>query len=374
MLHIITGLYTGGAERALYNLLAGGLAKPERVAVLSLCDEGAFGPRIRALGVSVYSLGMQRGVPGPMAISRLRKVVRANRPDLIQGWMYHGNLAASLAGALAFGRPVVAWNVRQSLYSLKSEKLLTRQVIRGNRWLSGGVDALVYNSQLSRQQHEAFGLSGKRARVIPNGFDLDALRPDSQRRRTVRQALGLPEEILVVGHVARFHPMKDHASFLRAAVEVARQRAGIHFLLAGRGVGPQTPALAGIVPPDLMGRFHFIGERDDVHEVMQAMDLFSTSSAWGEGFPNVLGEAMASGLPCLATDVGDSRDIVGETGEIVSPSNPTALTKGLLALLDRTAEERRALGRAARARIEGRYALSRVVERYQTLYEELTSR
>lgn len=371
LLHVITGLSIGGAERALYSVLAGGLAARFDTAVLSLRDQGSLGTAIRQLGLPVHTLDMGGGVPGARVLARLRRIVRSMAPDVIQGWMYHGNLAASVAARMTPGpRPAVAWNVRHSLYSLAAEKPLTRQVIRANRWASVGADAILYNSRLSREQHEAFGFASKCGQVIPNGFDTGALRPDAVAGEATRKALAIPQDAIVIGHVARFHPMKDHASFLRAAVEVMRQRADVVCLMAGREVNLENPALAGIVPQDLEGRFFFVGERGDVPELMQAMDVFCQSS-WSEAFPNVLGEAMALGVPCVVTDVGDSRDIVGETGEVVPPSDSAALAQGLLAMLDQPARERAALGQAARARIEARYALSRLVEQYRGLYEQL---
>jgi len=371
ILHIITGLSAGGAERVLYNVLAGGLAEQGDVAVLSLRDEGTYGQPIRDLGVPVYTLGIQRGLPSLSAIAHLRRLVLRLRPDVIQGWMYHGNLAASVAARMTPGsRPAVAWSVHHSLYSLAGEKPLTRQVIRVNRWASAGVDAIIYCSRLSREQHETFGFAAERGQVIPNGFDTERLTPDAERGRVMREVLGIPREAIVIGHVARFHPMKDHASFLRAAVEVMRQRPDVVCLLAGRGVNLENPALAGILPPELEQRFYFVGERKDVPDLMRAMNLFCQSS-WSEAFPNVLGEAMALGVPCVATDVGDSRDIIGETGIIVPPSDSKALSAGLLAMLNRTVDERAALGRAARARIEMHYALPSVVAQYRELYERL---
>lgn len=373
LLHIITGLATGGAERALHNVLAGGLVSRFDNAVLALRDEGTMGPQIRELGVPVYTLDMQTGLPGPQTLARLWRIVRSHRADVIQGWMYHGNLAASLAARLAPARPAVAWNLRQSLYGLQAEKPLTRQVIRANRFFSRGVDSMIYNSHLSRNQHEAFGFSDTSARVIPNGFDLDRLVPDSVAGSLVRAELGLPPDATVIGHVARFHPMKDHASFLRAAVRVAGANPAARFLLVGREVSPENPTLAGIVPPDLIDRFLFTGERSDVHRLMQAMDVFCLSS-WSEAFPNVLGEAMACGVPCVATDVGDSAAIVGDTGTVVVPSDSGALADGLEAMVQRSPEERQALGRAARQRIQARYSLDSVVAQYVDLYQTLSER
>jgi glycosyltransferase involved in cell wall biosynthesis len=284
--------------------------------------------------------------------------------------MYHGNLAASIAGPLSRGRPVIAWNVRQSLYDISAEKRLNRYVIRANRLLGERADAIIYNSEISRSQHETFGFETARAQVIPNGFDLKRLVPDTQMGALVRTELGLPGETLVIGQVSRFHPMKDHASFLRAAVTVARGNNRVRFLVIGRDVTPNNPALAGIVPADLLDRFHFTGERSDSQRLMRAMDLFCLSS-WSEAFPNVLGEAMSCGVPCVTTDVGDSAAIVGETGIVVRPSDSEALARGLWTMVDKTDRERRALGQAARARIETNFALDSMVEHYARLYRDL---
>jgi len=372
VVHIITGLSTGGAEQALYNLLAGGLAQSGNTAVLSLRDEGAYGRKIRDLGVPVYTLGMRRGLPGPGALTRLRALVRQQQPDLIQGWMYHGNLAAWLAQRMALGRPVLVWNIRHSLYGLSGEKRMTRQVIRANRLLSRWADAILYNSELSRKQHAAFGFADGRGRVIPNGFDLDRLRPDREQGAQVRRTLGIPDTARVVGHVARFHPMKDHALFLRAAVRVAEENQDVCFLLVGREVELENPALKELIPKDLEDRFLCLGERQDIVSLMQAMDLFCLSS-WSEAFPNVLGEAMATGVPCVTTDVGDSAFIVGDTGVVVPSGDDDALFNGLMGVLDKAPEGRRALGRGARERIEANFGLAAVVDQYANLYENLAA-
>lgn len=374
ILHIITGLATGGAERALYTLLSAGLAKRFDCAVMSLSTEGTIGAPIRALGVPVHTLEIRAGIPGPGAMVRLRRHVMAFRPDVIQGWMYHGNLAASFAAWSAPGRPRLAWNVRQSLYDLAKEKPLTRQVIRANRVLCHHPDAIVYNSNLSRIQHERFGIATKRGIVIPNGVDSTLLRPDLASGMEVRRELGIDPEALVVGHVARFHPMKDHAGFLRVAVDVAKQVAEARFLLIGRNVGPNNPALFGIIPPDLMPRFIFSGERRDVPRLMQAMDVLCSSSSWGEAFPNVLGEAMACGVPCVATDVGDSASIVGETGIIVPPSDGKALARALTNMLRKSPKSRAGLGHDAKQRINAHYSIEETVESYTKLYERMAGR
>lgn len=374
VVHIITGLATGGAERALYNLLQGGLSTEFDSHVISLSDTGTMGARIEALGVPVTTLGMRAGRPSLAGLLKLRTIIKQLRPCLIQGWMYHGNLAATLVRYLLLERVALAWNIRQTLYQIGNEKLLTRQVIRVNRFFSKSPDILLYNSQLSRQQHEDFGFVADHGQVIPNGIDLQQFSFSEDARQCVRTELSIPAEALVVGHVARLHPMKDHASFLQAAEATALHYPNVHFLLSGRGVCLDNASLKQKIPTALQHRFHLLGERNDVADLMCAMDIFCLCSAWGEGFPNVLGEAMAVGVPCVATDVGDSALIIGDCGVVVPPKDKVALVAGIESLLAIPGSERRALGENARRRIEDKFILNVIVKRYISLYRKLSRR
>jgi len=371
IIHIITGLATGGAERALCNLLRGGLIDRFDNHVISLSNEGTVGPQIRALGVSVTTLDMRDGRPSLSGLRKLHRVIREFQPDVVQGWMYHGNLVATLAHRFASGRTTLVWNIRQTLYELDYEKPMTRNVIRLNRFFSTYPGVLLYNSQLSRMQHEKFGFSSREGQVIPNGIDVQRFSFSEDTRQHVRTELDIPAAAQVVGHVARLHPMKDHSAFLRAAAGLALRYPNTHFLLSGRGVSLENLTLAQLVPAQVRDRFHLLGERGDVSKLMSAMDIFCLSSAWGEGFPNVIGEAMATGVPCVATDVGDSAIVIGDTGVVIPPRNKEALADGIESLLTVPLEERRALGESARARIEANYTLGAIVGQYVVLYEKL---
>jgi glycosyltransferase involved in cell wall biosynthesis len=320
---------------------------------------------------------MRRGLPSVRSIFKLRSIIHGLQPDIIQGWMYHGNLAAWLAQRFAPGKPILVWNIRQSLYNLNSEKPLTQKVIRTNRWLSSSADALLYNSQLSRQQHQQFGFCSKHGRVIPNGFDLNIWKPAlKEGKNTIRSRENIPTGATVIGHVARYHPMKDHARFIRAAVRVVASHpdVDVHVVLVGRNVDSNNEALLMLVPGEFRSRFHWLGERHDLPDLMQMMDVVCLSSAWGEAFPNVLGETMACGIPGVATDVGDSALIVGDTGEIVPPEDDNALFSGLMKMVDTTPEEREVLGQAARCRIASKFSLNAVVNQYVNLYEQLVQK
>lgn len=370
VVHVITCLNQGGAEAMLLKLLPG-LQSRIDVHVISLMDEGVQGDKLEQMGVPLYCLRMGHSKFLLDKVWRLRELFRQIQPDVIQCWMYHGNLAGTIAYLLSGLKSIVVWNIRHSLYDLSHERPLTRQVIRGNRFLSQRPDLIIYNSRVSREQHEHFGFLPVNGRIIPNGTDLRLFAPSEETRGKVRSELGIPDDALVVGHVARLHPMKDHQGFLRAAVAIIEKHAGVHFVLSGRDVLFENEALAHCVPDRFCTRFHMLGERSDVHELMTSFDVFCISSAWGEAFPNVLGEAMAAGIPCVATDVGDSSIVLGDTDFIVSPKNYKELADKIMFLLKLRKEYRKELGEKARQRIVENYSIESITNQYEKMYVEL---
>jgi glycosyltransferase involved in cell wall biosynthesis len=209
--------------------------------------------------------------------------------------------------------------------------------------------------------------------VIPNGFDLSRLAPDEALRVRTRERLGVGEGELVVGHVGRYHPQKDHRTFVRAAGEIARARADVRFVLCGPGVDRANSELtdwiaqAGIAT----GRYELLGPVEDPRGVLNALDVLVCSSAFGEGFPNVLGEAMACGVVCVTTDVGDAAAIVADTGRVVPVRDWRTLASEVLAVLALPSDERCVLGEQARARVQQNFALEQVAGRFEALYLEL---
>ena len=341
--------------------------------VASLSGQGALSDRITQLGVPVWHLNLKHPWQMLVAPLRLRAIVRQFHPVVIQGWMYHGNIAAYLARRLAPGNPSLAFGIRHSIDDLAHEKRLTRLVIRLGVQLSPHTDAILYNSEMSRAQHEAYGYDGKHARVIDNGFDTTHFRPDSEAYRSVREELGLAPEARLIGLVARYHPIKGHEVFLAAARLLADQYPDAHFLLAGRDVTPEHQLfLDASADAHVRGRLHLLGERRDIPRLTAALDI-ATSSSWGEAFPNAIGEAMSCGVPCVATAVGDCRRIVGDTGRVVPPGDVAELAAAIGSLLQLSSDDRRAFGDRARARMAAHFNIGQTVKRYGSLYEELAA-
>jgi glycosyltransferase involved in cell wall biosynthesis len=374
--HITTSLDMGGAQAMLVKLIEAGAGCDRNVSsVMSLMRPGVMLPALREAGCPVYSLDMRRGLVGPLGVLRLLRVTARVSPDVIQGWMYHGNLAASVAGFAQGPQVPVVWNVRHSLSDPKLETRMTQRLLALSARMSRSVAAIIYNSHAAAREHEAIGFASGRATYIPNGFDCDYYKPDPDRRAHLRTLFGIPEDALVVALVARLHPMKDHAMLVSA---VARARAAgckLHLLMVGTGLDNPPPALANLIAEALPeDSVTLASERTDVADWLPGVDILALSSAWGEAFPNILGEAMACGIPCVATDIGDCKSILGETGLTVPARNVEAMAAAL-GLVTALGEAGRAtMGAAARERVVSLFELRQVVLQYRRLYAAVLDR
>jgi glycosyltransferase involved in cell wall biosynthesis len=369
--HIITGLHTGGAEMMLYKLLSyidHSLFVSE---VISLIDIGPLGPKIQSLGIPVRTLGMKRSSANLRSLLSLKQMVRESTPDIVQTWMYHADLLGGLSTKLAGHMPII-WNIRQSNFDHQKTKRMTLLTIRSCALFSHLIPKkIVTNSKTAASIHVQLGYRARNIVVIPNGFQLDIFKPDKNARLDVRQELGVSADSVLIGLIARFDPLKDHYSFIQAAKLLHSSLPDVHFLLCGDDISWKNEQLAQwIDSTSLRPRFHLLGLRDDIPRLKAALDI-ATSSSYGEAFPNIVGEAMACGVPCVVTDVGDSALIVGETGLVVSPGNPQELALAWKALINMVIEERSLLGQKARQRIADQYSLTAITKQYEALYQDV---
>jgi glycosyltransferase involved in cell wall biosynthesis len=236
-------------------------------------------------------------------------------------------------------------------------------------------DAVVVNSRAGQCFHERIGYRPRRWEHLPNGFDTNEFRPDPEARGRIRAKFGIDDDTIVIGLPARYHPMKDHDTFFDAAAILATMRPEIRFALLGAGIEPANRTLAkAVARRGIADRILLLGERNDMAEMYAAFDIATLSSAFGEGFPNVLGQAMASGLPCVATDSGDAAELLGPTGIVVPPRDPQALAAAWRRLVSLGAEGRRLVGDQARERIIRDYCIGAVVARYEALYSDIVAR
>ncbi len=355
VMHVITGLDTGGAERMLANLCIAQHRDGGSPIVVSLSPGGSQQDRLQAAGVAVVDLGLRRGIPNPLGLFRLAGIIRREKPPVIQSWMYHADLVALLSLWLSGRRKKTRlyWGVRCSDVDLGAYPVSLRIVVRLCALLSRFADGVVFNSHAGRIAHHKLGYRPRRTVLIDNGFDIGDFGSDAEAGRQVRRELELPEDAFVVATVARYDTMKGYDTLLAAL----RHSHDITCLAIGAG----TEVLAEkthVLP---------LGERDDVPRLLAAVDALVSPSHFGEGFSNAIGEAMASGLPVVATDVGDAARIVGDAGIIVPPRDADALASALARLRD-DAKLRRSLGEKARAQIQGSFGLKRSIDAFEALH------
>lgn len=289
--------------------------------------------------------------------------------------MYHGNLAAQLAVVCSRERVPALWNIRGSSYNLKAEKPVTAAIIWLGGKLSGLPKRIINNSLISAIKHEErLGYCAAKRVVIPNGFDTDKFAPSREARAGLRSELGISADAILIGLLARYHPMKDHASFLRAAAALLKDFPQTHFVLSGEGVGSGNDELRQLIERlAIAGRVHLLGERSDINRIAAALDILTSASAFGEGFPNVIGEAMACGVPCVVTDVGDSAFVIGQTGRVVPPRNASALAGAWRELIEMSEASRDDLGQAARQRVLENFSIAAIARRYEALYHQVAT-
>lgn len=365
--HVITGLPRAGAQTVLFDLLTHRDASRYEATVVSLLARDTMVDDIEALGVPVYCANMGRNLALGWRWAKLAAHLRAIKPDLVHTWMYHGDVIGGLtAKGMAWSVPVV-WHLHHSTKDV--DKRSTRALAACAAPLSRVVPArIIACAHTSKTVHVERGYDASKMVVIANGVDAERYRPRPAGPRPLVRQLGLTEPVKLIGLAARFHPQKDHVNFLNAAQILAAQRNDVHFVLCGAGVVAAEPTFFDAARSD---RIHLLGDRADLDQLLPQFDLSGLSSVSGEACSLVLLESMASGVPCVTTDVGDSARLVGDTGRVVRPKDPEALAAAWQDLLNLAPEQRAALGARARARAVEQYSLTRTASAIEAVYADV---
>ena len=355
ILHVISGLKTGGAETTLVQLARALQQRGLPQHVVSVGDKGIYGDELERSGVGLTALNVHSIFDAPAGVIRLSQLMRRLRPDAIQGWMYHGNLMAALAHRCAGGAAGrrLLWNLRAS----NMDEARYGRLVRWSARLLAWPDIVVSNSHAGTQFHVANGYRLRRSEVIANGIDIARFKPDVEARSALCAELVIPADAVVVMNAARVDPMKDHATFL-AAMSAVPNTMGIM-------AGLRTETLQS--PPNVRA----LGLRHDIDRLYCMADIVVSTSSFGEGFSNAIAEGMSAGLVPIATDVGDAALIVGNAGYVVAPGDHSAVAAAIAAEAIRPPADRMSRGERARARIVDNFSLAHAVDNYERLYLSL---
>jgi len=335
-----------------------------------LKEKGKLSEDFESQNIMVYNVGGMGGISRILALIRSLKILREINPDIIQGWLVHGNLVAQIASFFLPYRLSILWNIRYTALPKGETKRSILFIIKLLSLLSFLPQKIVFNSKVGADDHCRMGYRRDKSCIIPNGFDTKLFSPSEKNRSSVRSELNISEEAVLIGLIGRFDPLKDHICFLKAGAKLLSNKREIFFLLAGREVDWQNRHLKQFIEKlGMSEKVFLLGERWDVHRITAAFDIAACSSV-AEGFPNVIGEAMSCGIPCVVTDVGDSAWLVGDSGMVVPPRNHVALCEAWLKMIELGSEKRRVLGEKARKRIEEHFSIQMIVKKYEQLYED----
>ena len=328
--------------------------------------------RIQAAGIEVDALEMRSPGNRLRGIMNLRRIIRTRQPAIIQTWLYHADLIGAIS-AIGSGAKLV-WNLRQSNLHPTSSKRSTRLTAKACAPLSRIFpNMIVCGSQSAYDVHAKMGYDSRKMTVITNGVDLSRFKPCDAARAGIRNEFGIASDTKLVGLIGRFDSQKDHPAFVRAAAAIAKADNRVEFLLCGGGVDETNSQLMSLIAEtDVAERFHLLGVRHDIEAVTAALDLSVSSSSYGEGFSNTMLEALASGVPCVSTDVGDAKQIVGNCGLIIPPKDDEALRSAISTMLERTSADDK-MKRAARASAEANFGIESMVRHYEEVYRGLVA-
>lgn len=333
VLHIIGDLDTGGAQAVLTNLVLGDSHSTHIVVCLG--GEGVFGKKLKEREIDVVELGINRQVFSAIRLLKLFRILWKSKPDVVQTWMYHSDLIGGLVTKLSRVAPV-CWGIHNSNLSTSVISGNTRLVVKSCSFLSSWVPSRIIScSKYAKDIHIGIGYEPNKFDVVFNGYDVKRFKPTRSSRQEIRGRLGLPKEAVLIGMVARWHPVKDHRT-LFAAFSSIEDKSSCRLVLVGPGMVASNVELLHLLGSfGLFDRCELLGERSDLPETLGALDMHVLSSR-GEAFPNAVAEAMSCGVPGISTDVGDAAFILDDTGIVVPPEDPAKLASAIQRMINIT--------------------------------------
>lgn len=367
--HIITSLNNGGAEGVLYRLCLHD--KNNEHIVISMMNTGKYGPLLQEHGIKVYCLNMQQGRLSLKGIIKLYKLLRAIKPNVVQTWMYHADLIGGIVARIA-GIKKIFWNIRHSYLQKGSSKNSTIFIAHVCARLSCIIPTkIICCAHKAKEVHEALGYKAAKLVVIPNGYDFSEYYPDEIKRRTFRSELNISEDTILLGMVGRYDPLKDHHNLLQAIAILSKTYQNFKLCLIGKELNINNNILMNIIYDfDLTNSVLLLDQRKDIPYVMNGLDIHILSSS-SEAFPNVIAEAMACGIPCISTNVGDANIIIRDSGWLVPPKQPQALAQAIeIAITEMTSDElwqkRKHL---VHTQVSNQFSIQKMISSYQDIWK-----
>lgn len=372
ILHIITSLLEGGAEGVLYRLCYHD--KTNEHIVVSLRDQGKYGRLLSRNGIKIYTLNMKPGKLSIVSLYKLIKILKNEKPNIVQTWLYHADFFGGIAARLA-GINNLIWNIRHSDFDKNHTKISLLILIKILAKLSYFLPKkIIFCSKNSMKLHTKIGYQQYKMNYVPNGYDILKFKPNSKKKYTYRLKDKIKNKVTLLGNVARFHPQKDHHNLLFALSILKKKKIFFKCILVGFNINKKNKILTKLIKElELDNEIILLGSQKNVNKIMKKIDIHILSSAYGEAFPNVIAEAMASGTPCVATDVGDSSIIVGKTGWIVKSRDSKLLAYNIMKAIKKSKSKDWVYQcQAARNRIVNKFTIKKMIDSYKKVWQQIS--
>ncbi len=368
IIYIISGLGTGGAEMMLYKLITN-LDKTNLkiITIISLSknkDDLFF---FNDSKFNIITFNFRNILFSPITFLKLIFYIRKKKPDIVHSWMYHADLIGGLAAKIA-GVRFIIWGIRNSHLSTIYNKKLTRFVVLLCSKLSHYIPNIITsNSQTSALAHINIGYNKNKFKIISNGFDTTKYN-NKNTKIDIRDILNLDDDTILVSHIARYHPQKNHIGFIEAAYKINILYPNIHYIMIGSNIDMNNNILVNKIKSlNLENNFHLLGLIENISDIISNFNYF-VSTSFGEAFPNVIGEAMASNVICISTNVGDCSEIIDKYGFITQDTTSLSISNSILEAINMTNDEINNMKRNAKARIETKFNINYISNEYLRLY------
>ncbi|MEZ9747785.1 glycosyltransferase [Vibrio splendidus] len=361
--HIIINLNIGGAELMLKRLVE--RENNHKHLVVTLLDGGVLKDTLTDSGVKVYSLNIRRLIDLPGKFILLCRILRTHNVNVVQTWMYHSDIFGGIAGKVC-GIKKIIWNVRNTdLQGRGKINTLFRKICGLCSYFLP--NKVIYVSNSARKSHEYSGYDKSKGKVIYNGFDLDKYSFSQANRKEYREKIEVNNDDYLIFSVGRFTKAKDHITFIDMIIKLRQVNPSVKGVLVGRGLSNCNEKIMHMIGNEI-GGFILLGERGDISSLLCSADLFCLHSRT-EGFPNVLGEAMSIGLPCVTTKAGDAEFILGDNRFTATVGSVDDLESTVTRMKSLTISERKEIGCNNRNRVVRLFELSKIIDEYSHLYE-----
>ena len=367
ILHIITSLGDGGAEKTLYKICKYNTSN-EHV-VICLAGPGKYFPLLKKLGVDTYCLSINIFTIFIKFFSLL-KILKSYKPDIVQTWLIHADFIGGVAAKLC-GVKNIIWNIRYTDLKFGKSKLTSIIIVKILSYISFLIPiSIILNSKKAKKIYANKGFDKRKFVFISNGYDLSILKPDRLQREIFRKKLKIKKNVILIGNIARYDPKKDHANLIRAISLLKLKNHNFLFILVGRKVSKHNKELNSLIKKfQLSDKVKLIGQSKNIVQILNGIDIYVQSSSFGEGFPNVIAEAMSCGIPCVVTDVGDSSYIVGKTGYSIPPCDPKILAKTIEKAINQIGTKQWNKKKyESRLRIKNNFNIKKMINNYNNLW------